>query len=69
MINIVVPSTYNGGNVTRIGDGAFSDSIKLMCDYTRWRNEHRSRCVCLTSHEHFLVVKTIVLSSDFNKNR
>lgn len=26
-------------------------------------------CVCLTSHEHFLVVKTIVLSSDFNKNR
>lgn len=23
-------------------------------------------CVCLTSHEHFLVVKTIVLSSNFN---
>lgn len=29
-------------------------------------NRKNKKCVCLTSHEHFLVVKSIVLSSNFN---
>ena len=34
--------------------------------HSRHCDHHQRVCVCLTSHEHLLVVKTIVLSSNFN---
>ena len=44
-----------------ITDPKIYDERERGQGYYNWK-----MCVCLTSHEHFLVVKTIVLSSNFN---